>query len=227
MLGILYLTSSIVSHVGARIKEGIYNRNAKVNPETNCYRDFYGHLRDNTTYEHRIDTFDHNGDYVLTDLNRNVVRNISEERRIQECAKRRNSTDRDMETETTICTRKERIVKVYNPQTKSDSYIQGIVYRDIDNGKDYFKISVYVPSDYCDKAEDKLFYVDINKPFDLIRMSDEQKKYEQISKKYNKYNWIDSAEDGERFIKDYNNWPYQMDATHSFAHTKKSFIHCL
>ena len=226
MFGIFYLATTVFSHVGARVKEGIYNRNAKVNPETNCYRDYYGNLRDNNTYEQRIDTIDRNGDYVLTDLKRNVVRNISEERRVKECADRRNASDRNAELETTICTGKERLVEVYNPHTKKNSYIQGVVYRDIDNGKDYFKVKIYVPSDYCEEPKDKYFYVYIDRPFDLVRMSDEQKSYEYISKRYNKYNWIDSPEDGLRFIRDYNNWPYQMDETHNLAHTKKSSVTC-
>lgn len=227
MIGLFYLASVTVSHIGAVIKENLYNINAKVNPETNCYRDYYGNLRDDSTNDQRIELITPDGDFVLTDKKHNIVKNISEERRTNKCVERKNASNRDSFMETTICTRQQRLVEVYNPHRREKDYIKGTIYRDIDTGKDYFKVKVLVPSDYTCARSEKFFYVAIDRPYDLVRISDEQKEYEKIAKDNNKYNWIDSSEDAAKFVKDYNSWPYQMDATHDLSHTKKSIIHCL
>ena len=224
MLGIIYIAGATISHIGASIREAFYNRKAKVDPETNCYRDYHGVLRDNDTYEKRIDFIDQNGDYILTDINRNIIRNISEERLQIIRKEKKNDPNRDELRETVICTRKQHLVKVYNPHRKEMEYVKGTVFRDIDNNANYFRVSIPVPEDYCKKRKDKYFYVSTDNPFDLLRMSDEQVEIELINKQNHKYNWIDSMVDHDRFIKDYNGWPYVMDETHDLGHTKRSFI---
>lgn len=225
MIGIVYAVTTAVSHVGARIKEFTYNSQAKVDPRTNTYRDYYSKTRDADTGKQLIEWIEPNGDITLYDTNHRLVRNVSADERQALWNAKRNDPGRNKETETAINTHEIRTVKIRTPGFEEASTIKGTVFKDLDNGAEYFEVKQPVDTrfhkHYGAPFYNAYFYVSTVQPYTLIRMSDRQLVFEREQKEKGDYNWIDNPHDIERFIKDYNNRPFKEDSTHDEMHIRK------
>lgn len=196
MIGFLYLGMALISDMGARIKEFFYNSDAHVDQRTNTYRGYDGKLHDARTNQYRYWSHDKNGDEVLYDKKRKVVKNISEEERDRRLEEARNSPDGR-----TVCHPKNQRIEV--------SYTDGFgikssklkeLYLDIETGKRL--ITVSIPNKYTGKGECE-FYAYASNPWHIVRMSDHQREKEMRNLNHPK-NWITHPEKEQTCIDYYN-----------------------
>ena len=227
MIGALYLTSSIVSHIGRKLKELNWNVKAKIDPITNTYMDYNGKLIDYDSGQQRIYTIKSNGDKVLLDTKYNVIRNISKEKRIREYKYLKKT--RSDKSATTYKTNEIRSVVINHPITRKPIRIKGTIYKDLSNGEEYFEIKQNVNKEYTHDSSDtkKKFYVLTSDPFNLIRISDGQRKLEQIRKDHGNNNWLDNTDKEKLFIRDYNSRPYYPDDRHDYNHLKSMLVNVM
>lgn len=182
-------------------KRGIQRRNRGENLE-NVYFDHRGRLRDIATNELR-DIRMQNGDWVLKDNNRNILRNLSEEKREAEYQKKKQEAPSGT---------KAIFYKSWNindtPLKKSGYRITGDVYRDINTDKLYLlRYICWDRDDLSDKQIVKYengkswvntyaahFYLD-TETAEIVDISDKSK--EQLSDI--------ELENAKKFIKHFNN----------------------
>lgn len=201
MFGFIYYGLKFVCNLIISIKEIHHDLHAEVDPHTNTYIDYKGRERDADTAAIRIWSKDKNGNEVLLDKDRNVVRNLTAEERLNKSNDLISNGSKQKAYDTGSG-------KDIYPKHCSSSYAR--VYVDLKTQEEYAVLPVEVTID--GKREKKEFYVKFSDPENLVCISDNQMKLEEIRRKYKKYNWIDHPEDERKFINYYNSLPISYDS---------------
>lgn len=212
MIGFLYLSWSLISHIGYTIKEKIHDIKAPIDMRTNTYYGFDGRLKDATSKQYRRWEIDNNGDEVLKDSATHVIRNLSQEKRISDF----NSQRQNRNGEIAFRTGQMKTIIWRNPQTNSTNSQRGMIYKDLDTGEEYIRIDCMVTP-----KEIKEFYALASDPYHIVRMSDNQRITELARQKYGKSNWIDQPQKEVDFVIEYNNRPIKFGGRNPIIHIKR------
>ncbi len=210
MFGIVYaLTIAITNAVGHTKeylddldgkKRGIQRRERNENPE-NVYFDHKGRIRDIQTNELR-DIRRENGDLVLKDNNRNVLRNLSEEKREAEYQKRKNEAPSG-----TRAVFYKRWNMSDTPLIKDSVRITGEVYRDIHNNELYLTRYIHWNKDNLSEKEDTWYengMVCSNGYGAEFYINPDTAEIVDVTDKWIKNNKNINIDDIHRFIKHFN-----------------------
>lgn len=189
MFGLFYLGTSIISHIGYKIKEASYNHNSKrnYNRKYGTYYTYTGAEKDINTDEQVFFYTEPNGDkvsktydYKLHDFR--VVRNYSEEERQKKEEQMRNDPNN-----------KERLIQLGWDYHRTDKTKLGLWYKDIYTGEIYAKrrIHYYHKLDgkywepFCSNGHTVL--VNLKNPYIIASLGNEEsdQKYKIFIDKFN------------------------------------------
>lgn len=205
MFGLFYLAWAGISHIGYRVKELVYNSNAKIT-EDGTYYSYDGRERDANTNKVVTWFVDSNGDEVLWDRPGHVYRNLSEEKRQKAYAIAKK--ERKDDGTTVFMTGQRRQIK-YKDEDHNEKCGYGMIFKDLETGMEY--ASRYINVRYHGmKGESVEFYVKASDPYCLVRITDAQKRLEKVKEKNGHYSWTKYPDDEKWFIKMFNNEPVTL-----------------